>query len=609
MKENGFGQGWQWLKDSLQYKPPGESKEFVLPERQVENERAKNIVDMAKKSRQEDLARGSHEVEILSEQNERQAQKRAEEIEPLILSYQHGHRYRVTVSSSIDENKAVLAARYHMPRNRDLQLREFNLSGEQPCRVMLAYIDGMVDKKLLTEAVIKPLMLYKNERADRTGRELTDYMIESLLPNTQAERMAELTAVYQAINGGDCVIFIEGSGEALTADVKGFPSRGIGKTDIERTTRGSQTAFGEVLRQNTAMLHAMLQSSDFVTELFQIGRINGKFCAVMYLDGIVNETARRELVRRIKGTRNDAVFDTGVFSQMLSNNRMQFPENLSTERPDRVVAAMTQGRIVIMVDGDPFAYVAPVTLWDFFHTPEDYEMRLPAALFMRLLRYIGTITALLLPGIYISLVLYHHEAIPTEILLAISGYRQFVPFSSIMETFFMIMAFELIRESTMRVPGQLGSSIGIVGAIILGQAAVSAKIVSPLLIVVVAITGLASYILPEYRLGFAIRVTQYAVLLAGFMFGLVGVSMVCVFLIAEMVSIKSLGVPYLAPLAPMTSSVGDILRIPSAISADMWRPDELNTERRQKKVTPEELWRSETPQQKKDGNGEENDEL
>ncbi len=595
---------WKWLKNQLVYRPPAQSQTFVLPEQDAMEERAARAAEKAAASRLHDLATGRDEIERFAEESEKKAAKRTAELDPVILGYQHGREGRITVSASLDENRSVLEARYHVPRNKDLQLREFTLAGQKPCRILLAFIDGMVDKKLLTQAVIKPLMCYKNERGNLTGSELTDYVIHAVMPNTAAQKMAEYGKVYEAINGGDCVVFIEGSGEAVTADVKGFPSRGIGKTEIERTVRGSQAAFGEALRQNTAALHAMLQSSDFVTELFPTGKVNGKMCAVMYIDGIVNEAARKEIVRRIHGTLCDEVFDAGVFSQMLSENRLQFPENMSTERPDRVAAALLQGRVAVMVDGDPFAYIAPVNLWDFFHTPEDYEMRAPAAFFMRLLRYAGTLTGMFLPGLYISLVLYHHEAIPTEILLAIAGYRQFVPFTSIMEISFMIIAFELIRESTMRVPGQLGSSIGIVGAIVLGQAAVTAKIVSPLLVVVIAITGLSSYIVPEYRLGFSLRITQYAILVASCFAGLVGISLVSVFLVAELAGIKSLGIPYLTPLAPRTASAGDILRIPSSFTPNMRRPDELNTERVQKKPTPEELWRKQKPEQKqnaKDG--------
>lgn len=252
-----------------------------------------------------------------------------------------------------------------------------------------------------------------------------------------------------------------------------------------------------------------------------------------------------------------------------------------------------------MVEGDPFAYVAPVNVWDFFHNPEDYEMRLPAAVFMRALRYLGTMIAFLLPSLYISLVSFHYEAIPTEILLAIAGYRQFVPFPSLLEVLMMIFAFELIREATLRVPGQLGGSIGIVGAIILGQAAVSAKIVSPLLVVVIAITGLSSYVIPEYRLGFSIRITQYLILLAASMFGLVGVAVAAVLIVIELAGIKSLGVPFLTPLIPRTSTMTDILWIPSS-GKDMWRPDELNAKRVQQKPIPEELWRSQKPEQKEE---------
>ena len=164
----------------------------------------------------------------------------------------------------------------------------------------------------------------------------------------------------------------------------------------------------------------------------------------------------------------------------------------------------------------------------------------------------------------------------------------------------MIFSFELIREATLRVPGQLGGSIGIVGAIILGQAAISAKLVSPLLVVVVAITGLASYVIPEYRFGFAVRITQYAMLFSAAMMGLVGVSIVFLLILLEMVGLKSLGVPFLAPIIPKTSTVTDILRVPNSYENDLWRPDELNTERVQRKSTASESWREEKPTQKEE---------
>ena len=227
-------------------------------------------------------------------------------------------------------------------------------------------------------------------------------------------------------------------------------------------------------------------------------------------------------------------------------------------------------------------------------------MRLPAAVFMRSIRYIGTILTFMMPSLYISLTNFHYEAIPTELLLAIAGYRQFVPFSSLVEVLLMIFAFELIREATLRVPGQLGGSIGIVGAIILGQAAVTAKLVSPLLVVVIAITGLCSYVIPEYRFGFGIRITQYAMLFMSTLFGLVGASITLVFVITELAGLKSLGVPFLTPVIPKTATKSDVFAVPYDNQDDMWRPDELSPKRVQQKPTVEEVWRSQEPEQKED---------
>lgn len=624
MEQNQKGSLYKKIFEYIQYKPKTEETTFVLPETEEEQWIAYNktkakasvldclsdvtngikslseVIELAK----EKCASGKwtkEDIEILKIRLE-MLEMRADELEPIILAYEHGNmdRGRISVSSSLIENKTTIERLYHLPKNKDIQTREFELKGKIPVKMMLNYIDGMVDKQLLTLALLQPLMLFEYEKEGLIGETLTDKLVNNFIPHLQPLKITTYQDVTKSINAGDCVLFIEGSKEALGIDVKGYKSRGIGKAEIEKTTRGSQAAFGEALRPNTALIHAMLQSTNLVTELFLLGKVNAKNCAVMYVDGIVNETAKKELIRRIKGVKRDDVFDAGSFSQMISDNKLQFPENLSTERPDRVVAALMQGRIAFMVDGDPFAYIAPVNLWDFFHNPEDYEMRLPAAMFMRILRYTGLLLAFFLPSIYIALVLFHYEAIPTEILLAISGYRQFVPFTSVLELLMMIFSFELIREATLRVPGQLGGSIGIVGAIILGQAAISAKLVSPLLVVVVAITGLASYVIPEYRFGFAVRITQYAMLFSAAMMGLVGVSIVFLLILLEMVGLKSLGVPFLAPIIPKTSTVTDILRVPNSYENDLWRPDELNTERVQRKSTASESWREEKPTQKEE---------
>ena len=624
MKSSIFGSLYEKIRKHLLYKPESDEKEFVLPETS-EADRQNYI---QKKSlgtvveRLEDVINGAKSVaeameEIQSEFQKGQISKeefekiklkiemlenRQKEFDPIMLSYQHGNIDigRQTISSCLNENKQVLSQIYHLPKNKDLQLRELELNGKLALKIFIAYIDGMVDKQQLTLSLLQPLMLFEYENYGLVGEKLADKMVNNLIPHIQATKISTFKEATTGINAGACIVFIEGVPNGINVDVKGYQTRGFGKAEIEKSVRGSQTAFSESLRMNTALMHSVLQSTDFVTEMFPVGKINAKNCGVMYVEGIVNEDVKKELIRRIQGTKRDEVFDAGSFSQMIARNKLQFPEHLSTERPDRVVAALMQGRIALMVDGDPFAYIAPVNIWDFFHSPEDYEMRLPAAFFMRAIRYIGTILTFILPSLYISLTTFHYEAIPTELLLAIAGYRQFVPFSSIVEVLLMIFAFELIREATLRVPGQLGGSIGIVGAIILGQAAVSAKLVSPMLVVVIAITGLSSYVLPEYRFGFAIRVTQYAMLFMSTLFGLVGASIALVFIITELAGLKSLGVPFLTPIIPKTDTQSDVFMIPYYKKSDMWRPDELNPKRVQQKPTENEIWRSQEPEQKED---------
>lgn len=628
MDKSHVGSLFKNLLNWLKYKPSEPVEKFVLPEiseaerdRYIEKKSLGSLVNQVEnmlngikslkevmEEAEEKLAGGSMSKEEYEQLKIKVAmlEERQKEMDPMMLAYQHANIDigQQTVSSSLKQNKMVLETIYHLPKNMDLQLRDFELKGKNPVKVLMGFIDGMVDKQLITLSLLQPLMLLEYEKEGLIGEKLVDKMVINLIPHVQAQKITTFKDVTMRINSGDCVVFIDGAGAAIGIDAKGYKSRGIGKAEIEKTVRGSQAAFGESLRQNTALVHAMLQSTDLVTEMFPLGKINAKNCGIMYVEGIVNETARKELVRRIQSIKRDEVFDAGAFSQMISENKWQFPENLSTERPDRVVAALMQGRIALMVEGDPFAYIAPVNIWDFFHNPEDYEMRLPAAMFMRLLRYVGSLLTFILPSLYISLVTFHYEAIPTEILLAIAGYRQFVPFPSLVEMLMMIFAFELIREATLRVPGQLGGSIGIVGAIILGQAAVTAKIVSPLLVVIIAITGLASYVIPEYRMGFAIRISQYAMLAAASLFGLVGMSVAGVLLLVQMVGLKSLGVPFMAPLVPQTSTITDIIRVPMASNNDQVRPDELNVKRVQQSPNKYDLWRKNSPSQ---DTGEEDD--
>ncbi|MBQ5588277.1 MAG: spore germination protein, partial [Selenomonadales bacterium] len=480
---------------------------------------------------------------------------REEELSPMMLAYRHGFvtAEGTAVSRSLEENASALGRLYHADRTDDLKLRFFTLKSTMKKGLLLAYIDGMVDPLLATQSVIEPLMMFAEERAVLSADVMRERIRRQFLPMMQTVEGTDFGAVVKVLNKGGGALFIEGSDTAFLLEMAGYPMRAVGKAQIEETVRGSQASFTESMRGNISQVRSLIRSENLVAEVVTVGRINRKECAILSVAGIVSPSLACEVKRRVEGVAVDHVFDCGALMRFLTEKGTQFPQMLTTERPDRTAEALMQGRVVILLDGDPFASIVPAVLWDFFHSTEDYEMRPPSVLFMRVLRYLGALVTMLLPGLYIALTYFHQEAIPTQLLVVIAGYRQMVPFPSLIEMLLLIVSFEFIREATLRVPSRLGGSISIVGAIILGQAAVTAKLVSPVLVVVVALTGLASYILPEYRFAFSLRVCQYAFLLAGALTGLVGISLLLVLLLIDLAGMASFGVPFLAPLIPRAS--------------------------------------------------------
>lgn len=598
---------WQSLYEWMLYRPRGEGGSFVLAENTARKvaESVRRTEEEREAGRRDDLAAGAREAvrlarEVAADESEEARRvwraeltdfaRREEELAPVRLAYRHGfiEAKDMTVSCSIEENANTLRRLYHADRTDDLKLRFFTMKGTMRKSLLLAYIDGMVDAKLVTQAVLMPLMLLAEEDAVLTAEEMAERIEHRFLPMMQAVDGTDLGAVVKAMNKGGGALFVEGRDASFLLEMAGYPSRAVGKAEIEGTVRGSQSSFTESMRGNISQVRAMLRSEDLVAEVVTVGRIGRKECAILSVDGIADPALVREIRRRIEGVAVDYVFDCGALMQYLTADKAQFPSALTTERPDRTADALMEGRAAILLEGDPFASILPVSLWDFFHSTEDHEMRAPSALFMRVLRYLGALVTMLLPALYIAMTYFHQEAIPSQLLVVIAGYRQMVPFPSLIEMLLLIVSFEFIREATLRVPSRLGGSISIVGAIILGQAAVTAKLVSPVLVVVVALTGLASYILPEYRFAFSLRICQYVFLLAGALTGLVGISLVSVLLLVELAGMESMGMPFLSPIVPrlaLRDRIGEVLGGQGAM-----RPDGLNPSRIVKQEKDGRLW-------------------
>ena len=516
-------------------------------------------------------------------------------ISAILLSYNSSEGVEPAISTSLEENQKVIEDIYNLPLNKDVVIRKLTIPGQPAVKAMLVFTDGLADKKIVNMTVLQPLMMMRNAREELYSADLVSIIIEEYLPSGQASRVSRFQEVQQGINTGDAVLFFDGIGEAVTVETKGFEHRGVDRPATEQSIRGSQNAFSEVLRVNTALIRSMLHSSDLVTEMIPIGKRGHSNCAVMYLQSVANRELVAEVRRRIKGINTDLIIDSGVLEHFITDSpKSPFPQSLSTERPDRVVVHLVEGRVALLVDGSPFAHVVPVSLFTLMHSADDFALNLYYTNFLRIVRWIGGFLSMFLPAFYLSISTFHQEAIPTELLLSITAARGQVPFPTIAEILLLEGAFELVREGGLRVPGVLGSTIGIVGALILGQAAVAAKIVSPIMVIVIAVTGLASYSIPDYRLASSLRLIRFIFVFLAMAMGLVGMACGFFVLTAILCSMKSFGMPYMAPIAPKTTPGGDVILRKTAYMQQR-RPDELNTQDAIRQDDVSRSWTEKTP--------------
>lgn len=615
MMGNEFQKIYAAIKDFFEYKPLEQPDLFILDETKEEGQQENNSLQGASvvetyKGLEAMLRYAKRLVAFMDTysnvlQNGEWAKKKQEvmaqylslekqqgEINAILLSYNSnkGVGAEQSISTSLEENQKIIEERYNLPRNKDVVIRKLMIPGEPVIKAMLIFMDGLVDKKIVTVSILQPLMLMRNDCLGYGGEDFVTQIIEQFLPSGQAARVVSFKEVEHAINTGDAALFFDGIDEVVTLETKGFEHRGIDRPTTEQSVRGSQNSFNEVLRVNTALIRTMLHTTDLVTEMIPVGLRGETNCAVMYLESVANKELVREVKRRIVGINADVITDSGVLENFIVDfPRNPFPQTLSTERPDRIVTNLAEGRVAIFLDGNPFGQIVPISFFTLLHAADDYSLNLYYANMLRIVRLLGAFLSLLLPALYLAISTFHQEAIPTDLLLSIISARSSVPFPTIVEILLMEVSFELIREGGLRIPGILGSTIGIVGALILGQAAVAAKIASPIMVIVIAVTGLASYSIPDYRLASALRLLRLVFIGLAFFMGLVGIATGFMVLITVLCSMKSFGMPYMAPLAPKTMPDGDLIfRIP--VYKQQRRPDEVNSQDDQRQGQVSRKW-------------------
>lgn len=484
-----------------------------------------------------------------------------------------------TVYKDLEYNKKYIEESFSMPRNQDVVIREFKIA--RKTKAFLIFVDGMVDKTSINQFILPQLMNPDNFK-DSSNRSLIDYIMDNVLSITQLTKTSDFNKIKAQILNGLTVLFIDKCSEALIMETRGFEKRNIDRPITEQVVKGSQEGFTENLRTNITLLRRIIKNEKLITEIIPTGSLHKGNCAILYIEGITNPKIVKEVRRRIKKIDTDFIAGNGMLEQLIEDDYlMPFPQVVSTERPDRAASFLAEGQVVIITEGDPVAIAVPVTFYRLFHTSEDSMLRWQYGTFLRIIRFIGVMSALLIPGLYVALVLYHHEMIPTPFLESIVKSREAVPFPTIIELLLMEIAFELIREGGIRIPGVSGQTLGIVGALILGQVAVQACLVSPILIVIIALTGLGSFTMPNFSMALAIRILRFFFIFAGGIAGFYGISLAFIVVAALACHMKSFGVPFLAPIAPSAKVNPDyVVRQP--IFKQSMRSDPFNTPNRKR---------------------------
>ncbi|MGI6434051.1 MAG: spore germination protein [Syntrophomonadaceae bacterium] len=446
----------------------------------------------------------------------------------------------------------------------DAVTREFSFGLEPSIRCGLFYFDGLIDKQEIEENLIRPLLRLNYEPSSINLENQPQFMamlIQRLLPLGEIKTLATLEAVADHITAGDTVMLVDGQEQGVVVGSRSWASRSIESPENESTIWGPKEGFTETLRSNTSQLRRRLKSTDFKMFAMSIGRISKTSVVVCYIENIASEGLIAEVKRRLAVIDIDAILDAGYLEEYISDEKYSLLAQVEyTEKPDRVCGHLLEGRVAILVDGSPMAMVVPARFPQFLNAGEDYYQNFIAASLFRILRFCAFFIALLLPSVYVAVVTYHHEMIPLPLYLTLVAARQGVPFPAAVEALMLELTFELLREAGLRLPRAIGPAVSIVGALIIGDAAVKAGLVGTPMVVVVAFTGIASFATPSYNSGLIVRIARFPMLLLAATLGFFGIIMGLLVLAVRMASLSSLGQPYLSPLAPLNlAQISDIL--------------------------------------------------
>lgn len=456
------------------------------------------------------------------------------------------------LTSSLDQN--INYAKNSLGNSADFVSRPIKIGPENNIDVCILFMEGLINTTALQELIDSLIYKIKPNDLEHSFLNKSSLIValkEKAVTVGGVTEVKDFPTLMTNILSGHAAILVEKQSTAITVNIPGFEKRSVEEPQSATLIKGPRDGFTETLGTNTSLLRRRIKSADLWMEAKEIGTVTKTKVVVAYIKGIVNEDVLKEVHQRLDRINIDAILETGYIEELIQDETFSpFPTIFSTERPDAVAGKLVEGRVAIFVDGSPFVIVVPSLIVEFFQASEDYYQRADIATLLRMLRFFCFFLALLAPSLYIAVLTYHQEMLPTTLLIGIAAQREGVPFPAFLEALIMEVCFEILREAGVRMPRAVGQAMSIVGALVLGQAAVQAGLVSSAMVIVVSLTAIANFCFPAINLATTVRILRFGMMSLSAVFGLVGVMFGLILLCVHLSTLRSFGVPYTSPAAP-----------------------------------------------------------
>jgi spore germination protein KA len=494
----------------------------------------------------------------------------------------------------LSERLALIKKR--LGESNDVVIREFNTSRDR-VKLALLFIDGLVDKKLINDNIIQPILsgTIAHDYAEKiTADNAFELIKKHVATASELSQVSNLTQAIKMVLSGDTALFIDGEQRILIFGTRMWEKRSVDEPVTEAAVRGPREGFTETMRINTSLLRRRIKNENLRIETMKAGRRTATDINLVYINDIVNMDTLAEVRRRIAAIDTDAILESGYIEEYIEDVPFSiFPQIEHTERVDKAAAAILEGRILVMTDNTPFMLIIPTSFFQFLQASEDFYERPFAATFLRLLRLFALNIALILPASYVAVINFHQEMLPTSLLLNIAAAREGIPFPALAEALLMESTFEVLREAGVRLPKTVGQAVSIVGGLVIGDAAIRAGLVSPGMVIVVAATAISTFAIPAFNASISLRILRFPLIILGAVMGLYGVIFGLIIILIHLAGLQSFGVPYLTPLVHGTADdmVKTLIRPPWWLYT--FRPRLLNLQQQRRQAMN--IWAPTTP--------------